>query len=230
MNSQLTIVIPCKNEGEIIVNCIEKIIDCNHKIIISDSSDDGITDGLIEDLRKKYPRKIKVVNGGLPSFARNNGFDHVKTEFVLFLDSDIFINNCYIITKCLKIIIGGEYDLLTVKFRTTTKKYDYVYKIFDVIQKLSSKFKPFALGGFMLFRSKKFKELGGFNEEDKIAEDYRLSMKISPNKFHIVDEIVYTTPRRFKNKGLFYMVKLMLSCWINRNNDGFFKKDYNYWK
>ena len=119
---------------------------------------------------------------------------------------------------------------MTLKFRTTTKQYDYIYKIFDIVQKVSSKFKPFALGGFMLFRSEKFKELGGFNEEDKIAEDYRISMKISPNKFKIVNRVVYTTPRRFKNKGLFYMVKLMLSCWINRNNDDFFKKDYNYWK
>jgi hypothetical protein len=101
---------------------------------------------------------------------------------------------------------------------------------FDIIQKITSKSKPFALGGFMMFKSDKFRELGGFNEKDKVAEDYRLSMKINPKKFVIMNQYVYTTSRRFKNKGIFYMIKLMLNCWINRNNDNFFQKDHNYWK
>jgi hypothetical protein len=127
-------------------------------------------------------------------------------------------------------IIGGGYDLVTVKVRTLDGKYDWVYKIFDVIQWFSSKTKPFALGGFMLFKTDKFRELGGFDESDKIAEDYHLSSKINPDKFKILDKYVYTTGRRFENKGVWYMVKLAWKCWWNRNNDNFFKNDFNYWK
>jgi glycosyltransferase involved in cell wall biosynthesis len=230
MTNQLTIVIPCKNEKEVIITCLDKIIDLGYKIIIADSSDDEITTKLLKDYKLKYPKKIKIVSGGLPSVARNNGFKYVKSEYVLFLDSDVFVEDCKLISTCLRKIIGGNYDLLTTKFRTVEKKYDYIYKIFDIIQKWSSKSKPFALGGFMLFRSEKFIELGGFSENVIIAEDYRLSMKINPNKFHITNKFVYTTSRRFENKGIFYMIKLMLSCWINRNNDKFFEKDHNYWK
>jgi hypothetical protein len=81
----------------------------------------------------------------------------------------------------------------------------------------------------MLFEKNEFDRLGGFVNEDKFAEDYHLSSKIKPSKFIIYNEIVYTTSRRFKNKGLRYMVTMMAKSWINRNNDEFFKKDHDYW-
>ena len=97
-------------------------------------------------------------------------------------------------------------------------------------QKYLTKFStPFAVGGFMLFNLETFNSLGGFNPDDKFGEDYHLSSKIKPNKFYVADKIVYTTSRRFKNKGLFYMVKMMIKSWFNRNNDEFFTKEHNYW-
>ena len=102
--------------------------------------------------------------------------------------------------------------------------------MFNIIQWISSKTKPFAVGGFMLFKTSTFKKLGGFNEEDKIAEDYHLSSKIKPKKFKIINRHVYTPSRRFENKGVWYMIKLAWSSWVNRNNDDWFKEDYNYWQ
>ena len=61
------------------------------------------------------------------------------------------------------------------------------------------------------------------------TKDFHLSSKIKSKKFKIINKTVYTPSRRLKNKGLFYMGKLMFKCWLNRNNDDFFKKDYNYW-
>ena len=55
--------------------------------------------------------------------------------------------------------------------------------MFDIIQWFTAFSRPFALGGFMLFKTETFNKLGGFNEEDKIAEDYHLSSKIKPNRF-----------------------------------------------
>jgi hypothetical protein len=82
----------------------------------------------------------------------------------------------------------------------------------------------------MLFKRETFNKLGGFNEEDKVAEDYRLSSRVKPNKFKIVNDYVYTSSRRFYKKGIWYIIKLMWKCWINRNNDEFFKDNQNYWK
>jgi glycosyltransferase involved in cell wall biosynthesis len=228
MNRELTIVIPCKNEGDNILEVLKLIqkqqIIC--KVVIADSSDDHTVD-LLQSQKSKL---VKVIKGGLPAVARNNGAKLVTTPYVLFLDADIYLHGSKILSNCLDIAIKGSYDLVTCKFKTTEPEYDWIYRVFDIVQWISSKTKPFAVGGFMLFKTETFNKLGGFNEEDKIAEDYHISSKIKPSRFRITSNVVYTPGRRFANKGLWYMIKLTWLSWLNRNNDDWFKQDYNYWK
>jgi cellulose synthase/poly-beta-1,6-N-acetylglucosamine synthase-like glycosyltransferase len=153
----------------------------------------------------------------------------VDTPYVLFLDADIHIKQNDLIVKCLNKMVEKGYDLLTCKFKTFDGKWDWVYKIFNIIQWISSGISPFALGGFMMFRSEAFIKLGGFNNEDKIAEDYHVSSRVNPRKFRVENLFVYTPSRRFEKKGLWYMIKLMVMSYWNRNNNEFFKKDFNYW-
>lgn len=232
LSNQLTIVIPNKNEKQGIIDVLNLLLKQTHKykIIIADSSNDADSLSLLKKYQSKNSDQIEITNGGLPSLARNNGAIRVLTPYVLFLDADIYLKDKYIIDKCLNIAIDNNYDLVTCKFRSLDGKYKWVWKIFDIAQWISSKTKPFAVGGFMLFKTDTFKKLNGFNEEDKIAEDYRLSSKINPKKFKITNLYVYTPSRRFEKKGLWYMIKLLILCWWNRNNNQFFKQDYNYWK
>jgi glycosyltransferase involved in cell wall biosynthesis len=228
MKDTLSIVIPSKNEGKGLIDVLKllrKQTDC--KIIIADSSNDKASTLLLNKYKSIYS-DIIVVDGGLPAFARNRGAKFVTTPYVLFLDADVYIEKRNIIKKSLEKAIKEDYDLVTCKFKTD-KPYRWVYRVFDIIQWLTSFNKPFALGGFMLFKMETFKKLGGFNEEDKIAEDYHLSSKIQPKKFKVINKYVYTPARRFKNKGVFFMFKLMLNCWFNRNNENFYKKSHNYW-
>lgn len=229
MNTQLTVVIPCKNEGKGVIDVIKLIreqIDCH--IVIADSSDDQGSILLLKKYSSIY-KGILIVKGGLPSTARNNGAKAVTTPYILFIDADTYIFNPFLIQGCLDVALLGKYDLVTCKFKTD-RSYAWIYRIFDIVQWFTSFTRPFALGGFMLFKTETFNKLGGFNEEDKVAEDYRLSSKIKPKKFKIVDGYVYTPGRRFDKKGVWYMIKLMWKSWINRNNDEFFKHDQNYWK
>ena len=145
----------------------------------------------------------------------------------MFLDADIYIQ-LDTIYFCLQTAIQGNYDLVTCKFKTD-KPYRWVFKLFYFIQCISY-LRPFALGGFMLFKKDTFNKLGGFNENVVVGEDYELSSKIKPKKFKITNHHIYTPARRFKNKGVWYMIKLMFNCWINRNNIQYFKNDHNYWK
>ena len=82
----------------------------------------------------------------------------------------------------------------------------------------------------MFIRSETFIEIGGFDEEIKVAEDYHLSKKIKRNKFGRTNNVVFTSPRRFENKGVFYMLSLMLGSFFNRKNKLWFTEDKNYWK
>lgn len=228
MNQQITIVIPCKNEGKGIIDVVKLVLkQINCKIIIADSSDDEGSVLLLRKYISMYPN-IQIIKGGLPSVARNNGAKLVTTPYVLFIDADIYIYKKNLIRKCIRLAIQNNYDLVTCKFKTD-KPYRWVFRMFDIAQWFSSFTKPFALGGFMLFKTEIFNKLGGFNEEDKVAEDYRLSSKIKPKKFKIVNGYVYTPSRRFDKKGVWYMIKLMWKSWINQNNDKFFKNNQNYW-
>lgn len=232
MNKQeLSIVIPCKNEKKLIIKTLDYIqsqkIDC--KIIISDSSDDIITSIYINEYIKNSPLDIIITDGGLPSIARNKGAKLVETPYILFLDADMFLINTNILNDCLKLIKSKDYHLITCHIKSETGKYNWIYTIFSSAQILLSLFYPVAVGGFMLFKTEEFKKLNGFNEEDKIAEDYHLSSKIKSKKFKIANYKIYTTDRRFEKKGIWYMIKLAWSSFINRNNPEFFKQDYNYW-
>jgi glycosyltransferase involved in cell wall biosynthesis len=172
---------------------------------------------------------VEITEGGLPATARNNGAKLVTTPYVLFLDADMEIRDKDLLAKSLDSTTTKDLDLVTCRFKTLTGEYNWVYRIFDVIQLISWVTKPFAVGGFMLFKTETFNKLGGFNQEDKIAEDYHLSQKIKPNKFKILNRFVYTSPRRFDNKGVGYMIKLAWSSWLNRNNENWYKQDYGYW-
>jgi len=231
----LTVVIPCKNEGMTLVKTLRSLdksygIYNKLRVIIADVSDDnGYTERCINE-DKFNNIGVEMVRGGLPAVGRNNGAKLVTTKYVLFLDADIFLfNECILMDMVLK-MERDNLHLGTVKFRTEFGDYDYVYKCFDVIQGFTKKKNPFAVGGFMLFDTDEFNHLGGFNEEDKFAEDYHLSSRIDPTRFYIDKyHTAYTTSRRFVNKGLWYMVKMMVKSYLNRNNPEFFKKDHNYW-
>ena len=229
MNNQLTIVIPCKNEGLRLMGTLDLLytqyIKC--RIILADSST-GRLAPTVNAVHNFYP-EVEIIEGGLPAVARNNGAKLVTTPYVLFLDADMYLKDTKIIRKALQAAIKKDLDLVTCRFKTTTGEYNWVYRIFDVIQLVSWITKPFAIGGFMLFKTETFNQLGGFNEEDKIAEDYHLSQKIKPRKFSIINRYVHTSPRRFFNKGVRYMIKLAWSSWLNRNNENWYKQDYGYW-
>ena len=232
----VTIVIPCKNEKSI----IQKTLDLlnyqqgirNVRVVVCDASNDGVTKiDLIERIENVYDSfDLYIMDGGLPSVARNNGFKLVKTPYVLFIDSDVFLLDPKIIKRSIIRIHRENLDLVTAKFRSDNGKFNYVYKTFDFIQMLSKWSTPFCLGGYMLVRSETFKSIGGFNEEVKVAEDYIFSKQISPKKFGRINNIVYTPPRRFENKGVWYMLQLMLSSFFNKNNKDYFTNDQGYWK
>ena len=238
LSDQLTIVIPCKNEKNTILKTLDLL---NYqsgingvKVIVCDASNDGVTKpDLIARLEYGHTTDmfdLHLMDGGLPAKARNNGFKLVTTPYVLFMDADVFLLDPKVIIRSIIKINKYVLDLVTTKFRSDNGKYNYVYKTFDLIQMASKWTTPFCLGGYMLVRSNTFREIGGFDEDIKVAEDYIFSKQIAPKKFGRINNIVYTPPRRFESKGIWYMLKLMVGSFFNSNNKKFFESDKGYWK
>ena len=225
MDDRISIVIPCKNEEKILIDSLNSIRRRkNYKIIISDSSTDDT-----KKIIKKFDSKIIIVEGGLPAIARNNGAKNCTSPYILFMDADMDISSIelgVIVDDMQKegILLG------TCRITVDHKIHRIAYWLFSIVQKIISIKTPFAVGGFMIFDTKEFERLGGFDENDVFAEDYHLSMKVHPKKFKIYSNRIKTSNRRLKNKSIFYMARLMIRCWINRKNNDFYKQDYNYWK
>jgi glycosyltransferase involved in cell wall biosynthesis len=230
MKEKITIVIPCKNERDNIYECISFIAKqsgiAGTKIIIADTSDE--VESLVwlyrAQTKYKYLLDIQIIEGGFPAKARLNGSVFVTTPYVLFLDADIILEDKFLLRECLVY----DTDLVTVPFQTE-KGFNWIFRLFDFQQRMSNWLgTPFAVGGFQLWKTEAYWKTGGYDATHLFAEDYWVSQKAEVMKIHNTKG-VWTSARRFKNKGFFYMFLLSIKCYINRNNTNFFKKHHNYW-
>ena len=232
LSNQLTIVIPSKNENRTLYDCIYNISKQSNiagiKIIIADVSDQEESIWYLWKLQSdfKYSLNIEVIKGGYPSQGRLNGSKLVTTPYMLFLDADIFLTNKDIIVECMKY----KKDLITVPFYTD-KPYRWVFRLFDMFQSISSLLgTPFAVGGFQLWNTKTYWEIGGYDPQELFAEDYSLSKMVMSKNFKVINiKGTYTSSRRFKSKGVLWMFNIMIKSYLNRNNPSFFKQTHNYW-
>jgi len=234
MKKQLTVVIPCKNEKHNLYDCVnflsKQINITGVKVIIVDSSDETDSVEWVNKTKKDFKNilNITIIPGGFPAKARLEGSKLVKTPYTLFLDSDVMLFEKDLLNNIINKIKNKK--LTTVTF-STDSSWNYIFKIFNIFQSLSVLLNtPFAVGGFQLWETKKYWEVGGYKEEHMFAEDYYLSSKVNKKEFYVYKtNLVYTLPRRFENKGIKYMFWLMIKSYFNRNNPEFFKYHHNYW-
>ena|SRR2546427_400642 len=91
--SDLTIVIPAKNEAALIPRLLESLIRQdyeamrNTRVLVADA---GSTDGTPEMVMSFKDRlRVSVIPGGLPAKGRNTGAALADTRYVLFVDADV---------------------------------------------------------------------------------------------------------------------------------------------
>lgn len=100
MKPKHSIIVPAYNTGDAIRRCIDSIIAQSYSdwelIIVDDGSGDS-TPAIIDDYARKNERihAIHISNGGV-SNARNIGIENAKGEYVMFVDSDDWIEPDYL--------------------------------------------------------------------------------------------------------------------------------------
>lgn len=231
MKDKLTIIIPCKNEENYIDTCLllisEQIDIEGVEIIIADAGSTDNTLNVIESFKSEL--NVKVIKGGLPAIGRNLGAKEAKTKYLLFIDSDGEIYDRNMISKSLKKMEDKNLDLLASRLNSHHLIVKFLYKINNLIIRLSRFDKPFAVGIYMMMRKDVFDKMGGFPEDVMHCEDYLLSKRVERKKFGIINKDIYSDNRRFKKMGYLNMVGYIFKNIINRNNYDYFKKDINYW-
>ena len=119
MENKISIIIPVYNVEKFIVKCIESVINQTYKnleIILIDDGSQDMCPKICDEYSKKDNRVLVVhkKNGGL-SDARNKGLDIATGDFVIFVDSDDFIEPD-LCEKCIG-LFDDDVDIIAYKYR-----------------------------------------------------------------------------------------------------------------
>ena len=225
MKDEVTIVVPCKNEESYIyylLDCLKKQKGIEGiRIYIADCSTDN-TRRVIEN--HKDWLDVEVIEGGPVSVARNNGSYLTTTPYILFIDADVRFFSNTVIFDTLKQMKEEDLHLIGLNIKCYDKdlRAQLSFSIFNVLNKILSKWIPFAVGAYLLPRKDKFYEHGKFPCKYPTSEDFHLSRKYDPKKFKIAKHYFGQDSRRFKKMGY-----LGMSIYLIKNF--LFKDNHKHW-
>src|SRR5215831_8568995 len=91
--SELTIVIPAKNESKLIPRLLTSLTTQDYskmsstRVLVADANSTDGTPEIVMSFRDRL--NVGVTKGGMPSYGRNQGAAQADSRYVLFLDADI---------------------------------------------------------------------------------------------------------------------------------------------
>ena len=221
MKDEVTIVVPCKNEQFYIHHLLDGLKKQKGiegiRIYIADCSTDN-TRRVIEN--HKDWLDVEVIEGGPVSVAKNNGAYLVTTPYILFIDADVRFFSNTVIYDTLKQMKVEDLDLIGLNIKCYDKdlRAQLSFSIFNVLNKILSKWIPFAVGAYLLTRKDKFYEHGKFPCKYPTSEDFHLSRKYNPKKFKIAKHYFGQDSRRFKKMGYLGMSIYLIKNFLFRDN------------
>ncbi|WGK63798.1 glycosyltransferase family 2 protein [Croceiramulus getboli] len=176
---EVSIVIPCFNDSEFILNTLRsaRAMNINHaEIIIVDDGSDKKTKLLIESLHDYWDTLISQENKG-QSAARNVGIAKAKSDIILTLDSDDYFEPQF---------VREALDRLAIKDCKLVTSYANLVKdekIVNVHKPKGGSLTDFLFQngahGSAMFRKKEWKEAGGYDENMRDGwEDWEFYIRL----------------------------------------------------
>lgn len=132
MKALVSVIIPAYNVEKFLPKCVESVLSQTYRNLDIIIVDDGATDktGEIADLYAEKHENIRCIhkkNGGL-SDARNEGLKYARGEYVVFFDSDDWVESTAIednlrclIQNDVQVVVWGYYADFVDKTETVTK-------------------------------------------------------------------------------------------------------------
>ena len=139
MDSVVSVIVTCYNHEAYIEECLRSIFQQTHQaiqlIVIDDGSKDKSPE-LIQQLLTESPFSTTVFisqeNAGV-CVARNRGLDQADGEYVLFIDSDDFLELDYIekllqvaVTEAGEIVYGNLWDFQKETYHVKSRSFDLI--------------------------------------------------------------------------------------------------------
>lgn len=174
---QISIIVPCFNSEQTLERCIISILEQTYRnfelILINDGSTDNtgsIIQSFLYDSRIRYIKKEK--NGGL-SAARNMGLDHVRGDYVVFIDSDDWVEKNYLenLSKGLGVDLCSNYYIAHNLNGWRSLPFDNKVYRSDIADFLSTNIRKLVFPFCKLYRYDLIKNHKIYFDSDVYAED-----------------------------------------------------------
>lgn len=207
----LSIIIPTLNEENYLSKLLESIKNQTFKdyeMIVADFNSKDKT----RKIAKRY--RCRIVNGGRPSVARNNGAKIAKGDMLFFIDADCIIDKSFL-QKALNEIKRKNLGVAGCYARplSTRLSDNITFTLFNFWICISQFFYPNA--AFGIFCKKDLhRKIKGFDGSIRLSEDMDYAKRAGKyGKFRILSTAkIYASVRRFNEEGRLRLVaKLFLS-------------------
>lgn len=213
MNKTVSIVVPIYNVENYLEKCINSIVDQTYReleiILVDDGSKDGSPD-ICNNWKEKDSRirVIHKVNGGLSS-ARNAGLEVASGEYIMFEDSDDWLEND-IVEKCVERIEKDDSDMVIFGYKKVDEKGkelgsftfgNKTYSQEELSEQLHRRILEMSFGYAWnkLYRLSVIKESGVKNDLKVIDREdlhFNLKLLVNINKISFIEEIGYNYLQR----------------------------------
>ena len=199
----VSVIIPARNEEAFIGACLKSVFaqpeEYLAEVIVADSSTDEATRNVCEQYN------VKIVPGGYPAAARNNGARHATGEFLLFLDADTQLPENFfkrVLPEFEHRQLGvASFYLSPIPAQKKSKATLAVYNRLSYM--LAAIHSPFFLtaGCSIFVRRALHQSIGGFQEGPTVLEEYDYIKRAKgAGMFGVMKISVATSMRRFSGK------------------------------
>lgn len=166
----ISIVIPTLNESEYLpklLGSIKKQTFTDYEVIVADA---GSKDGTVEAAEKEG---ALVVAGGMPGVGRNRGARVANGDIIFFFDADVLLPETFL-ENAYNEMQSKSIDLATCEFwpQSEYRLDKLMFQFSNLIVKLNAAINPRAAGFCIFVTRRLFRQVGGFDETLKLAEDH----------------------------------------------------------
>lgn len=188
----ISIIIPVYNSEKTLDACLKSVYSSTYKQFKVILIDDGSTDSSI-NIAKKYPVKvIRLKQRSGPARARNVGVEHAKGEIIIFIDSDVIVEQDSL-NKIINDFRKNDSVVAVNGIYSTTPANKGLFPTYLALQKYynfsrSGKYFSHLATAFCAIKKNIFLKHKGFNPRYKEMEDYELGFRITQHYKILLDK------------------------------------------
>ncbi len=229
----ISVIIPAFNSERTLYKCLESIYQCDYpknklEVILVDNNSTDETLLVAERFRETLVVKEKKQGR---SCARNTGASQASSEFLFFLDSDVFIEKDYfkelisvlsrqgvgaVQGKIIPSDIDGQESINRYRYRTIEAGTNETFCLLNLVVRES----PMINSAACAYRKEAFDLVGGFDVELERHEDIDLARRVCYSGYYLASA----------EKGVAHVIyhgEGWASYFWRSFQDGFTKIDYN---